>query len=34
VVTADRIELWSDPSRLLPAIDPEQRQLFMTAARR
>jgi len=30
VVTADRIELWSDPSRLLPQIDPEQRQLFMS----
>src|SRR5512143_839636 len=30
VVTSDRIELWSDPSRLLPQIDPEQRQLFMS----
>jgi len=30
VVAADRIELWFDPSRSLPAIDPEQRQLFMS----
>ena len=30
VVTGDRIDLWSDPSRSLPQIDPDQRQLFMS----
>lgn len=26
----DRVELWSDPERLLPRIDPDRRQLFMS----
>jgi hypothetical protein len=29
-VAAERVEVWSDPMRFLPRIDPDRRQLFMS----